>query len=243
MIQVNNARKTKEKTFTIRIDQETIEQMNIFTKIFKISKSELARKSIKTYMLLNFENRESPNPKLFFSKNMLKPLLDFASESEIEEVAEISFQNGIADAKYFSKFFSKDEIPENLDVEAWVINPDADLSALEIEKRIELADSQLNSLISVVLAPGGQNWLDSIEFFRRGKNFVIQGKHQLGNNFSLFLRYLLQKYLIRFGYEITTEDFMEIKTHSRKKNQTDTKQITYSLTLVFSPKNKNKSNQ
>ena len=236
MNQSKKYKKNKEKTFTIRIDQETIEQMNIFSSIFKISKSELARKSIKNFIVLNLENKDSPNPKLLFSKNMLKPLLNFADESEIEKIAEISFQNGIADAKFFSQYISEDEIPEGLDVEAWTYDTDLDLTKFDLEKRKKLAESQLNSLISVVLAPHGQNWLDSIEYFKKGQNFVVQGKHQLGTNFSLFIKFLLQKYLMRFGYEVIREDFAEIKTKSIIKNQTDIEQLIYSLTLVFSLK-------
>jgi len=227
----------KEKTFTIRIDQQTLENMNMFKEVFGISKSELTRKSIRIYMLFNLNNQDTPNPKVLFSQNMLKPLLDSVNESEIEKIAEISFQNGISDLRFVGRKISNDDISftKNIDFEAFT-ETGVEASEFDDEKRHSYVDSQLLSLVSYVFAPDGQNWFISSKYFWRGVNVVFQGKHRLGNNFSLFIKFLLEKYLGRFNYEILREDFEEIKSLSKIKNENNVEQTTYSITLIFSPK-------
>ena len=101
-------------------------------------------------MYLNVENKERPNKKVVFSQNMLKPLLDNADKSLIEEIAETSFQNGISDSGML------------YDVINALRGIEEDLT---IERRVE-------GLVEGVFSPDAQNWFEDIKYGWNGKILI-----------------------------------------------------------------------
>ncbi|MCP4763881.1 MAG: hypothetical protein GY870_19070 [archaeon] len=239
----------KEKTFSLRIDQFTINLMNIFSQMYKISKSKIARKSIRAYITLNVVNEEYPNPKLLFSKNMLRVLLNGASEHNIEKLAEVSFINGIEDVKFYdrvrqtlSELSENDELSNSsdtftlLNIISKMAQDDFDSSKLSEEERYNITDSLLKSLILNVFTSDGQNWFDSIDHSWENENVTFTGNHQLGENFSLFMKILMIKYLDRCGYNLLSEDYTQIRKKSKKKGKISIDTINYEITIIFTPK-------
>ena len=151
-----------------------------------------------------------PNKKLTFSQNMLKPLLDNADEALIEKIAEISFQNGVSDRKYI----------ENL-LDSFRKGSSTPEHTLDLEGRVK-------SLIEDVFNPDAQNWFESVRYGWNKKTLVIGGKHNLGRNFSLFIKYLMIKYMGIYDYELISEEFRENKSEHDNN-------LIYTIILNFSP--------
>ncbi len=207
----------KEKYLQIRLDEENFELIEGFAKASHTSKSELARKSINTFIHLNIENQDRSNPKLLMSRNMLKVLLDAADSDVIKQFAEVSFQNGQADYSYFKNELNVSEVPE-----------------LTLEDNLE---SRLSIIIHYVFASEAQNWFENIDHFWRGKNVTIKGTHTLGQNFSIFIKHLLILYLNLFHYELILENYQETTSTTVEKHESLSKQVFYSLTIKFAPMN------
>ena len=151
-----------------------------------------------------------PNKKLTFSQNMLKPLLDNADEALIEKIAEISFQNGVSDRKYI----------ENL-LDSFRKGSSTPEHTLDLEGRVK-------SLIEDVFNPNAQNWFESVRYGWNKKTLIIGGKHNLGRNFSLFIKYLMKKYMRIYDYELISEEFRENKSEHNNN-------LIYTIVLNFSP--------
>jgi len=234
--------KSKESTFTLRIDQFTMNSMDAFSKLYQMSKSKLARKSIRAYIALNVENRDAPNPKLLFSRNMLKILLNCAPNSKIEELAEVSFKNGISDISYLATTLDSSKKEEGMGMMellssiSKITKEDFDYSQLSIDERHLITNSLVYSLIQNVFTSDGQNWFDSIDYFWKGEILTISGIHQLGDNFSSFIKILLQKYLMRCGWILSREDFIQINKKTKILDQEDKTATNYELSLKFTPK-------
>lgn len=170
---------SKEKTLTIRIDPETLTIMDLFKEKTGMTKSELVRRSIHVYLLMNWMNEKHPHPKLIFAWNMFRPLLDLADESTIETIAKISFQNGTANQEVYKQYY--------------------DLFYPELTDQ-KTPEFYLNLLTNWVFADQAQNWLIDSNWFREENRYVFTAKHKLGPNFSLFLSKLFDLYLQSIAY-------------------------------------------
>ena len=166
--------------------------------------------ALKSYLYRNIDNKKRPNKNVIFSQNMLKPLLDNADEALIEKVAEISFQNGVSDHRYL----------DNL-VDSLIKSNSTPEYTLDLEGRIK-------SLIENVFSPDAQNWFDSVRYGWNKNTMIIGGKHNLGGNFSLFIKYLMIKYMRIYNYKLITEDFRECKSE-------DNNNLIYTIIFTFAP--------
>ncbi len=208
----------KERRLQIRLDEENFELIEGFAKASHTSKSELARKSINTFIHLNIENQDRSNPKLLMSRNMLKVLLDAADSDVIKQFADVSFQNGQADYTYFKNVLIPPEI-----------------SQLYLKDGLK---SRLSTIMQYVFASDAQNWFDDIDhIWGEEEDVTIKGTHTLGQNFSLFIKHLLTMYLNLFQYEIIQENYQETTSTTLEKHESPSKQVYYSLMIKFAPIN------
>ena len=139
------------KELRVRVSEFDLDVIDAFCKITNQSKTNTVKQALKNYIYLNVENKERPNKKVLFSQNMLKPLLDSADESLIEEIAEISFQNGMSDSRLY------------YDVLNALRGTEEDLT---IERRVE-------GLVEGVFSPEAQNWFEDIKFGWNGKILIL----------------------------------------------------------------------
>ena len=208
----------KGRYIQFRLDQDTYKLIDIFSNRFNISKSELARRSMIKY-ILNFDNPEHPNPKLLFSQNMFKLLLDNASPDLIRQVAYTSYQNGIADFQYFIKGFG---------------------GSLPSEMQFTTFKERLIALNRFIFSKDMQNWFEENNWFQRGSTLVMQGTHNLGPNFSLFIKYLLKFYSEDTNYELLKETFGENIRKSKNKGQDEVLTRKFKIVLVFELRKRDK---
>lgn len=203
---------TKEKynALRVRMDPLELEFLDAFCEISKQSRSKIARSALKSYLYRNIDNKKRPNKKVIFSQNMLKPLLDNANEELIKKIAEISFQNGISDHRYLDNIL--DSLKEG---------------SIPTEYTLDL-EGRIKSLIENVFNPDAQNWFDSIRYGWNKRILVIGGKHNLGRNFSLFIKFLMIKYMKIYNYKLKSEEFREYKSKKTDK-------LSYVIILNFIP--------
>lgn len=196
----------KYKELRVRLRENDLDTIDKFCKIVNQSRAKLVKKAVRTYTYLNVENKERPNKKMIISQNILKPLWDSTNETLIEQIAEISFQNGMADNRYFSNILGK------------LRNPD---KKIDMEKRVK-------GLVEGVFSADAQNWFEEVNFGWNGNILIIGGKHNLGPNFSLFIKHLLVKYMTLYDYKLQKEEFRE--TQSKKSEN-----MRYTIILYFNP--------
>lgn len=203
-------KKDKYNALRVRMTPLELKFLDAFCEMNRQSRSKIVKSALKSFLYRNIDNKERPNKKLIFSQNMLKLLLDNADKALIEQIAEISFQNGVSDHRYIDNFIDflqkVNTTPEH---------------TLDLESRIK-------SLIENVFSPDAQNWFDSIRYGWNKKTMIIGGKHNLGRNFSRFIKYLLKKYMKVYNYELVSKEYRE------NKSELDNN-IIQTIILNFSP--------
>jgi len=199
----------KYNALRVRMTPLELEFLDKFCEITNQSRSKIAKVAIKSYLYRNIDNKKRPNKKLILSQNILKPLLDHADDALIQKIAEISFQNGVSDHRYLDNLL--DSLKKGINM------PDY---KLDLEDRIK-------SLIENVFSPDAQNWFDHISYGWNKKTIVIGGKHNLGRNFSLFIKYLMMNYMRIYNYELISEELRESKSENNK--------LIYVIILNFRP--------
>ena len=201
----------KGRYIQFRLNEEIYQEIDEFSTRFGISKSELARKSIFKY-ILTFDNPERPNPKLLFSHNMFKILMDNASTENIENLAKISYENGMADSQYLTEG-----------------NTENRLVKFEFSNFYQ----RLESLTKWIFPHEMQNWFEESQMFVENEHYIFKGIHTLGQNFSLFIKKLLKLYSDGSKYELINEYYGELIEKTKKKNQEMDEQRKYTIKFVF----------
>jgi hypothetical protein len=209
----------QDKELRVRVSEFDLDVLDSFCKLLNQSRTKTVKKAIKNYIYLNIENKDRPNKKVLFSQNMLKPLLDNVNESMIEEIAEISFQNGISDSELLLETLKSvknisEVISSNPKLQSFMLT--------DIEDRVK-------GLVEGVFSPEAQNWFDDIKFGWNDKILIVGGKHNLGSNFSLFFKCLMIKYMKLYEYKLQKDDYRE------SQSKTDTKYPIYTVILHFNP--------
>ena len=192
------------------MNEEVYQEIDKFSARFGISKSELARKSIFKY-ILTFDNPERPNPKLLFSQNMFKILLEDVSHDKVENLAQLSYENGIADSQFFVQGFEK----------------------TKITVKFGTFPERLDSLVHMIFPKDMQNWFEECRVFVENDTYIFEGVHALGPNFSLFIIELLKHYSANTKYELHDEYYGEQIEKIKRKNREMDEQRKYSVKFVF----------
>ncbi|MHA1674176.1 MAG: hypothetical protein ACTSYI_11180 [Promethearchaeota archaeon] len=198
-----------------RLNEDVYIEIDEFSTRFGISKSELARKSIFKY-ILTFDNPEHPNPKLLFSQNMFKILIDNATLENIENLAKLSYENGMADSQYLNQ---------------------GNIGSQSINSKFDTFYDRLASLADIIFPKEMQNWFEECHVLVENSNYLFEGVHALGANFSLFIKELLRLYSIDTKYELQNEYYGELIEKTKNKNQEMTEQRKYTVKFVFGLRN------
>ncbi|WP_371802283.1 hypothetical protein [Candidatus Lokiarchaeum ossiferum] len=172
----------KEITISVRFEGQDADVINECTELFGISRSELIRKAASSYIDLRVSNPKYPNPKLFFSHNMMLILMETAPDETLKKLAKQSYENGIRDYEFFQllgRNHSLEVLPE----------PDP--------------EDEVRSLVQNVFSERGQNWFQKVHFSQKKDTIIIAGRHIMGERFSVFIRFLLEYYMedINYHYE------------------------------------------
>ncbi len=186
--------KKKEITISIRIEGQAAETIDAIAEHINVSRSELIRQAASNFISLALNNPEFPNPKLLLSHNELKILLDAATEETIFKIAYQSFINGKRDYAYIKK------ITQHLKAE----------EILKIDP-----EDEIKSVITNVLSEEGSHWFEKVQYIHKANKIIISGRHDLGKNFSLFIKHLLQYYMNDIHHKLIKTEFGEIEMTSR----------------------------
>ncbi len=206
-----------DKELRVRVSKFDLDLIDAFCKTQNRSRTKTIKNAIKSYIYLNVENKERPNQKVLFSQNMLKPLLDNADEDLIEKVAQISYDNGMADSELLKKTLNTVGNEEKSpDIRYPLIKS---LSFDDLEDRVQM-------LIQGVFSPDAQNWFESIKYGWNDKILIVGGRHNMGKNFSVFFKFLMIKYMDFHDYKLKKDDYRETKV----------KNPVYTVILHFKPK-------
>ena len=169
----------KGKMISVRIDGQNAEVINASAEHYGLSRSELIRQAAAAYVSLTIDNPDHPNPKLFFSHNMLKILFDAVDEPTIKKVAEQSFLNGKRDYHFFKKLTTGKDPRESDDFSK---------------------EDYTTSMIENVFSKNGQNWFEKTKYTHKGNTISFSGKHDMGPNFTIFIRELLSYYMNEINF-------------------------------------------
>lgn len=176
---------TKETMISVRIAQDKMDVIEKSAERLDINKSELMRRAASSYVALWVDNDEHPNPKLFFSHNLMKILFDNATDETIKAIARQSYLNGRFDYQFFKDLTGQKPLPH--------------------EKEISELDP-VKSLVDNVFSIDGQKWFEKVRYTEKKNRIQIDGRHDLGPKFSLFIKFLLTEYLTPLDYALIHEN-------------------------------------
>ena len=129
-------------------------------------------------------------------------------------MAEISFQNGKSDQ-------------EQWEIRAQTNN--CKLPCKHISSNIEHVIEIIKSIFTV----DGQNWFESASYSKKEDEFIFEGEHDMEHNFSIFIKYLISKYLVGDGYELVQEDYSQIRRIGRKIDGNSSEKLLNGMKLRF----------
>ncbi len=186
-------KKSSSTIITLRLDDFIISEIELIKDTYDIkSTSKVIKQALNQYISMAPINTERPNPKLIFSHNILSRLLHAADAKTLEEMAEISYQNGKSDHKQ------------------WILRAqdnNCNLPCKQISNNIE----HVIDIVKSVFTVDGQNWFDNTSYTNKDNEFVFEGEHDMHQNFSTFIKLLLSKYLAGDGFELVQEDYSQIR--------------------------------
>ena len=171
-----------------------VNNIEYFSAKYHVSKSKLTRNAIRNYLTLFEELDNKKNPKVILSQNLVKFSLRCMDEKQLEELAEISYRNGLTFGDFWTNTLNIERRNQN---------------DLQFEK--DWITFLLNHLTQQVFSTEGMNWFTETQFKWVEHGVIFTGNHNLGLNFSFFMKYLLEKYLYRIHYRATKVELEEDK--------------------------------
>ena len=209
-------KKLSSNVITLRLDAFIISEIELIKDTYGIkSTSKIIKQALNQYITMTPINIERPNPKLILSHNILSRLLEAADVKTLEDMAEISFQNGKSDQ-------------EQWEIRAQMNN--CKLPCKYISSNLEHVIELTKSVFTV----DGQNWLENASYSQKGNEFIFEGEHDMVHNFSIFIKHLLSKYLAGDGYELVQEDYSQIRRIGKNSDGSSSEKLLNGMKLRFS---------
>jgi len=209
-------KKPSSNIITLRLDTFIISEIELIKDTYGIkSTSKIIKQALNQYLTMTPINTKRPNPKLILSHNILSRLLEAADDKILEEMAEISFQNGKSDQ------------------EQWEIRAQTNNGKLPC-KYISSNLEHVIDLTKSVFTVDGQNWLENASYSQKGNEFIFEGEHDMTHNFSIFIKHLLSKYLTGDGYELVQEDYSQIRRIGKNSDGSSSEKLLNGMKLRFS---------
>jgi len=187
----------KTKSVTFRVTEEEYRILNLLTEQSKESVSNLIRNAVTQYYNLFLDIPGKPSGQVVFHSDMLRHVISCCNDEEIKQLARISFDTGMKEDlvdREIKQDYRDPNKPDNF-------------------------EHQLHMLTQYVFSTTGQRWMTKAEYLRNKDQFTFGGRHILGKNFSLFIRYLLEDFATYYHYQI-------------QKAEVDEERIV----LIFGPK-------
>lgn len=181
----DSEKKNKEKIIGVRFDSETINHIEEFSEKYNISKSQLTRNAIHNYLNLFEEVSSLKNPKMIISQNIFKLALENLSEQQLDELAELSYRNALIFGEFWKDKFTFDPEQEQ-----------------QLDFKKDWLSFLLKHLITQVFSAHGMNWFTDITYEWKDQTCFVSGTHNLGKNFSVFIKCLIKKYIKPGGYKL-----------------------------------------
>ncbi|MFX1274485.1 MAG: hypothetical protein ACFFBP_01080 [Promethearchaeota archaeon] len=195
------SKEKKDNVIGFRINNSFYNKLEELSSKQNEKKSNIVRKALSFY--LNFQS--SPFPMILWGRNEFGLVLDFMKEEKLQELAFLSYKNGIKSLDSMLETYSiKNESNFKLGINMW-----------------------LNILIDYSVSPKLFNWFDSIEWswIKKPKKILrIIGNHSINKNFSLYSKFLFTYYLkdynLQLSKEVLLEDMLilEFTSHKNKTN-------------------------
>ena len=179
----------KEKIIGVRFDSSTINEIEALLNKHKLSKSKFTRTAIHNYLTLFEEQDMKKNPKMILSQNLFAYTLECLNDTQLDHFAQLSFDNGVIYGTFLTEklYFEEKELENKKFRKDWII-------------------FLLKHLDQQVFSETGMNWFTETRFqWLETEGVFFSGKHNLGTNFSIFIKYLLSKYLAKPFYHLTKE--------------------------------------
>lgn len=209
-------KKSSSNIFTLRLDAFILSEIELIKDTYGIkSTAKIIKQALNQYLTMTPTNTERPNPKLILSHNILSPLLKAADDKTLEEMAEISFQNGKSDQ------------------EQWEIRAQTNNCKLPC-KRLSSNVEHVIELTKSVFTVDGQNWFENASYSKKTNEFIFEGEHDMEHNFSIFIKHLLSKYLEGDGYELVQEDYSQIRRIGKISDGSSSEKLLNGMKLRFS---------
>ena len=201
-------RNTKGVSISIRMMGQDADTLDEVCERTNLNRSELIRKAASNFIKLHaIDNPVYPNPKLFLSHNLLRILMDEADKPTLKKMAAQSFENGKHDYTYIKRLTN---------------------NTANIKNGAPLPEDAVRSLIYNVFSEDGQNWFKKVHYEYKDSKIIVTGRHDMGKNFSAFVKYLLAHYMNEIDYKEVKSEMgdMEITENGRT-------QEFFSVKLVY----------
>lgn len=173
-------RKKREDVITVRITKDEHQILQLLTEKSQLKQSDLIRQAVSMYFNVFMQIPQLAGEHIIFHHDMLKVLLENATDTTLHLLAETSFHIGMfedAVDKSFKPSIKEQSDPTNL-------------------------EHQLKTMATFVFSNSGQRWFQHVSYTRKGENFSFGGQHTLGRNFSQFIVYLMQKFGEYYFYQV-----------------------------------------
>jgi hypothetical protein len=180
----------KDIVISTRVNEKYMKIIKQYADQVQMSTSKLLRNALRHYTRFVIGHKNADNPIILFSKSELSFLLQKLNKRELADFAELCYQNGKNTRRYFYKLYTKRKNSDNIQfgVRTW-----------------------LNLLNEFVFSEQGQNWFEKFQISHRGTKVLIAGIHNLNHKFSVFFKYLMQKYLEDYAYRIQRDELKNNK--------------------------------
>jgi hypothetical protein len=173
----------KEKIVAFRVEDVLWNEIMQYSKEKEISKSKVTREALKKYLSIY----KYPFPMILWGYNEFRFALECLNETQLEDLAQISFENGIKGEDYYGN----------------------DFLGLKNMKGIKYNAKYVIALLSFTFSSQGQNWFHKFKSIWRKKSVIVYGTHDLGKKFSFYIKLILKKFMERYDYQITKEELRD----------------------------------
>ncbi len=192
--------KKKENLIAVRVDNNLLTRIDHFSKKNKLSKSLLVRLALEKYLSLFDREEDDPEPLLLWGKKEMVELLKYLDEESIAKVAEIAFKT------------SKEKYKEMLQSSIYKEKRKKENIPPSKEEKVLQCKIMWGILKNLTLSEkGGFNWFNNIHESWNGPNLKIAGTHDLGLNFSLYIKYRTINHMKPYDYVLISEKLQENK--------------------------------
>ena len=177
----------KESVIGTRVSDKLMEDIIEYSEKKNIKISKLIREALKYYLLFKLEHEKRNIPTIIISKAEYSTLLECLSEQNLKKLANVCFEKALQGFNYIVKKESGEH---------------------QIQVNIQIF---LKNLVEFVFSEKNQNWFKSIHTNFQGNKLIIAGVHDLNVNFSIFMKYYLERIVSLYSYRLVKENLLENK--------------------------------